>query len=624
MRLTVAQALIRFLSVQEVERDGEQHRFFAGCFGIFGHGNVAGLGEALLNAEDFRYYLARNEQAMVHCAVGYSRMANRLRAFACTTSVGPGATNMVTGAAVATTNRIPVLLLPGDVFATRRANPVLQELEDPTSLDASVNDCLRPVSRYFDRIWRPEQLPLALLRAMRVLTDPAETGAVTLALPEDVQAESFDFPDELFLPRVWRIRRPRADAGQIESLAELIRASERPLIVAGGGVIYSEATEALRALTSASAIPVAETQAGKGSLRFDDPASLGAIGATGTVAANDIARGADLVIGVGTRWSDFTTASFSAFQNPEVKIVNINVAPFDTTKLAGAAIVADAREALRALGDELGSWRVSYDYEHGYRAQARKWNETVEAAYHLGHTPLPAQSEVIGAVEASSQDRDVVVCAAGSMPGDLHKLWRTRDPKGYHVEYAFSCMGYEIPAGLGVKMAAPDREVYVLVGDGSYLMLNSELVTAIQERVKIIVVLVVNHGFQSIGALSESVGVERFGTQYRSRGDSGQLNGELLATDLAANAASLGVKVLRARNIADLRKALTTARGNAETTLIQVETDPLVAAPDSTSWWDVPVAAVSERAITRDARERYDTERKVQREFLRPTTLPPR
>lgn len=623
MRLTVSQALVRFLSAQYVERDGEEHRFFEGCFGIFGHGNVAGLGEALLNSpHELPYYLARNEQAMVHTAVGYSRMANRLKAFACTTSVGPGATNMVTGAAVATTNRIPVLLLPGDVFATRRANPVLQELEDPTSLDVSVNDCLRPVSRYFDRIWRPEQLPLALVRAMRVLTDPAETGAVTIALPEDVQTESYDFADDLFVRRVWHIRRPRAEAGLIEGLATLVRESTQPLIVAGGGVIYSEATDALRSLATATGVPVAETQAGKGSLRFDDPASLGAIGATGTVAANDVARNADLVIGVGTRWSDFTTASFSAFQNPNVKIVNINVTPFDTTKLSGAPIVADAREALSALNAALAGWRVSEEYELDYQRRAREWNDVVEAAYHLGHGPLPAQTEVIGAVEASTNDRDVIVNAAGSMPGDLHKLWRTRDPKGYHVEYAFSCMGYEIAAGLGVKMAAPDREVYVFVGDGSYLMLSSELVTAVQEGIKIIVVLVVNHGFQSIGALSESVGVERFGTQYRRRDASGQLQGDHLPTDLAANAESLGATVLRATTITELHDALATARANDVTTVIHIETDPTVSGPDSMSWWDVPVAEVTQRSSTHDALERYEAERKVQREFLRPTTLP--
>jgi 3D-(3,5/4)-trihydroxycyclohexane-1,2-dione acylhydrolase (decyclizing) len=623
MNLTVAQALVRFLSVQSVERDGHEQKFFAGCFGIFGHGNVAGLGQALLESgDDFPYYLARNEQAMVHTAVGFSRMSNRLRAFACTSSIGPGATNMVTGAGVATTNRIPVLLLPGDVFATRRANPVLQELEDQRSLDVSVNDCLRPVSRYFDRIWRPEQLPQALLHAMRVLTDPAETGAVTLALPEDVQTEAFDFDDELFLARVWSIRRPTPERRHVVGLTQLVRESKRPMIVAGGGVIYSEATEALTKFAQATGIPVAETQAGKGSLRFDHPASLGALGATGTAAANEVAETADLVIGIGTRWSDFTTASYSVFHNPDVKVVNINITPFDTTKLSGAAIVADAREAVDALDVELAGWRVSTEYEHTYQNGAQHWNELVEASYQLGHRPLPAQSEVIGAIEQSSEDRDVLVAAAGSSPGDLHKLWRTRDPKGYHVEYAFSCMGYEIAAGLGVKMAAPDREVYVVVGDGSYLMLNSELATALQEAIKIIVVLVVNHGFQSIGGLSESVGVERFGTKYRFRNVSGQLNGDKLPLDLAKNAESLGATVLRATTIDELRRALAKARTNTNTTVVHIETDPSVGAPDSRSWWDVPVAEVSNRASTHAALATYKADQKVQRGYLRPTTLP--
>ncbi len=622
MRLTVAQALVRFLSVQYVERDGVQQRFFAGCFGIFGHGNVAGVGQALLEYDgDLRYYLARNEQAMVHTSVGYARMANRLQAFACTTSVGPGATNLVTGAAVATTNRLPVLLLPSDVFATRRANPVLQELEDPASLDVSVNDCLRPVSRYFDRVWRPEQLAQALLHATRVLTDPAETGAVTLALPEDVQVEAFDVPDDLLVPRVWRVRRPPPEAQQINALAQRVRSSKRPLIVAGGGVLYAEATDALRRLADATGVPVAETQAGKGSLSFDHSSSLGGIGATGTTAANKAAHDADLVIGVGTRWSDFTTASFSAFQADDVAFVNINVAAFDAAKLSGVAIVADAREALEALTERLEGWRVSAEYEGNYRADAERWNAIVEEAYQTVHEPLPGQAEVIGAVEESSTTRDVVVAAAGSLPGDLHKLWRTRDPKGYHVEYAYSTMGYEIAAGIGVKMAAPDREVYVLVGDGSYLMLSSELATAVAEGIKIIVVLVVNHGFQSIGALSESVGVERFGTQYRYRDASGQLAGAPLPVDLAANAESYGVAVLRARTIAELRDALVQARSNTVTTVVHVETDPLIPAPDSESWWDVPVAEVSERATTRSARGNYEAARGRQRGYLRPTTL---
>lgn len=622
MRLTVAQTLVRFLAAQYVERDGEQQRFFAGCFGIFGHGNVAGLGQALLEAGDeFPYFLARNEQAMVHTAVGFARMSNRLRAFACTTSIGPGATNLVTGAAVATTNRIPVLLLPGDVFATRRANPVLQELENPTDFDVSVNDTLRPVSRFFDRVWRAEQLPAALLGAMRVLTDPAETGAATIALPQDVATEAYEVPDGLLEPRNWHVRRPPVEPTRLDDLERLVRRSRRPLMVAGGGMIYSGATEALSHFCATTGIPVAETQAGKGALRFDHPQSLGAIGATGTTAANAVARTADLVIGVGTRWSDFTTASRSAFHDVDVCFANVNITPFDAAKLAGLSVVADAREALAALTERLEGWRVDPGFESDYRARAREWNDVVEAAYRTEHSPF-AQVEVVGAVEQAFGDRDVVVAAAGSLPGDLHKLWRARDPKSYHVEYAYSCMGYEVAAGLGVKMADPSREVVVLVGDGSYLMLSAELATAVAERVKLVVVLVVNHGFASIGNLSESVGVERFGTRYRYR-EAGHLEGAALPVDLALNAASLGAQVRRATTRAELRAALAWARDAAHTSVVVVETDPLVAAPDSASWWDVPVAAVSERPTTTAARQRYEVERLAQRPLLRPSEPPP-
>ncbi len=576
MRLTVAQALVRFLGAQSVERDGERHRFFAGCLGIFGHGNVAGMGQALLEAgDDLPYYLARNEQAMVHTAVGYARMSDRLRAMACTTSIGPGATNLVTGAAVATTNRIPVLLLPGDVFATRRANPVLQELEDPTSLDVSVNDCLRPVSRYFDRVWRPEQLAAALLNAMRVLTDPAETGAVTLAIPQDLATEAFDVPDGLLEPRVWRVRRPPAEPALLDAVAAMVRSARRPLIVAGGGVLYSGASAALARLADATGLPVAETQAGKGALRFDHPASLGALGATGTTAANAVARDADLVIGVGTRWSDFTTASRSAFADPAVRFVNVNVTPFDTAKLGALAVVADARDALEGLAGRLSGWRVDAAFEARCRELAAQWDAAVTSAYAEPHSPL-AQAEVIGLVEAATDDRDVVVGAAGSLPGDLHKLWRARDPKGYHVEYAYSCMGYEVAAGLGVKMADPSREVVVMVGDGSWLMMSSELVTALAEGIKLVVVLVVNHGFASIGNLSESVGVERFGTAYRRRTATG-LDGDTLAVDFAANAASLGARAIRASTRDELAEALAEARAASETTVVVVETDPSIA-----------------------------------------------
>jgi 3D-(3,5/4)-trihydroxycyclohexane-1,2-dione acylhydrolase (decyclizing) len=620
LRLTVGQALVKFLIAQYSERDGVRQRFFAGCWGIFGHGNVAGIGQALLEAsDDLRYYQARNEQAMVHASVGYARMKDRLQAFACTSSIGPGATNMVTGAALATVNRIPVLLLPGDVFATRTASPLLQELEDPRTHDVSVNDCLRPVSRYFDRIWRPEQLPSALLQAMRVLTDPAETGAVTIALPQDTAAEAYDWPDALFGDRVWRVPRPRPEPQALAEVADAVRHSRRPLLVAGGGVHYSDATAALRRLAEQTGIPVAETQAGKGALPFDHPAALGAIGATGTTAANAIAREADLVIGVGTRWTDFTTASSSLFAFDEVAFISLNVASFDAAKRSGISFVADARAGLEDLAEALPGWQVDASYRERARGLAAAWDAVVQRAYHLGHHPQPAQSEVIGAVNDASGPRDVVVCAAGSMPGDLHKLWRTRDPKGYHVEYGYSCMGYEIAGGLGVKMAAPDREVYVLVGDGSYLMLSSELVTSVQEGIKLVVILVQNHGFQSIGALSRSVGGQGFGTRYRYRdARSGQLDGPLLPVDLAANAASLGATVLRAGSVQELKDALKTAQAADRTTVIHVETDPAVPSPDSEAWWDVPVAEVSALTSAREARTRYEADRRAQRRALRP------
>jgi len=620
MKLTVGQAVVRFLIAQHSERDGVRQRFFAGCWGIFGHGNIAGLGQALLEAgDDLRYYQARNEQAMVHASAGYARMKNRLATFACTSSIGPGATNMVTGAAVATVNRLPVLLLPGDVFATRVANPVLQELEDPRSLDVSVNDCLRPVSRYFDRIWRPEQLPAALLQAMRVLTDPAETGAVTLALPQDTAAEAADWPEELFETRVWRIPRTRPEVLAVSRAAAMIRDSQRPMVVAGGGVHYSDASAALRQFAEQTGVPVAETQAGKGALPFDHPSALGAIGATGSVAANSFARETDLVLGVGTRWSDFTTASSSLFASRGVRFVNLNVAGHDAHKQSAFPLVADAREGLEELMKALSGWQVDTGYRNLARAQAAEWDAVVESAYHLGHRPLPAQAEVIGAVNEASRPQDVVVCAAGSMPGDLHKLWRARDPKGYHVEYGYSCMGYEIAGGLGVKMAAPERDVFVLVGDGSYLMLNSELVTSIQEGIKLVVILVQNHGFQSIGALSRSVGAPDFGTRYRYRDpESGQLTGDVLPVDLAANAASLGADAIRVGSIPELRDALATAQASERTTVIHIETDPTVPAPSSSAWWDVPVAEVSALAATRAARAEYQEGKRTQRVALRP------
>ena len=612
-RITASQALVRFLAAQHVERDGVEQRFFQGCSGIFGHGNVAGIGQALYQyPELLTYYQARNEQAMVHTAVGFARMKNRLATLACTTSIGPGATNLVTGAALATVNRLPVLLLPGDVFASRRPDPVLQQLEDPRRGDVSVNDSLEPVSRYFDRIERPEQLMPAALSAMRVLVNQAETGAVTLAFPQDVQAEAYDFPEEFLARRVWHIPRPVPDAASIAKAVERIRAAKRPLIVAGGGVIYSEGTDALHRFVEQTGIPVGETQAGKGSLAYDHPSALGAIGVTGTFAANRIAAEADLVIGIGTRWSDFTTASKTGFAHAGVSFINVNVADFDAAKQDGLAFVGDARATIQLLGDALPGYAVEPSYRDEAARLNKEWNEEVERLYRLRHEPLPAQSEVIGAVNDAAQPTDVVVCAAGSMPGDLHKLWRTRDPKGYHVEYGYSCMGYEIAGGLGVKLAAPEREVYVMVGDGSYLMLSSEIVTSIQEGLKLTIVLVDNHGFSSIGNLSRSLGTDGFGTQYRYRRngslglDSDSSPAPFLPIDLAANAESLGAKVIRCASVEDLRRGLEAAKGEESTVVLAIEVDRYEGVPGYESWWDVPVAEVSEVEAVQAARRAYE------------------
>lgn len=617
MRLTVAQAVVRFLANQWTERDGVEQRAIAGTFGIFGHGNVAGVGQALLQAQrtgeaGMPYHLARNEQAMVHAAVGYAKMRNRLSAMACTASIGPGSTNMLTGAALATVNRIPVLLLPSDVFATRAAAPVLQELEDPRSYDVSVNDAFRPLSRFFDRVWRPEQLPSALLAAMRVLFDPAETGAVTLCLPQDVQAEAHDFPDALFARRVWHVARPVPEPAALARAAEVIRAAERPLIIAGGGAVYAEASAELDAFARATGIPVADTHAGKGALSWDHPNSVGGVGSTGTPVANKLAREADVVIGVGTRYSDFTTASRSAFANPDVRFVNLNVAAFDAHKESATAVVADAREGLAALTAVLRDKRFDLDFADDVAA----WQARVEQAYHLGHGPLPAQSEVIGAVNDACGERDVVVQAAGSMPGDLQLLWRARDPKQYHVEYGYSCMGFEIAGALGIKLADPSREVYALVGDGSYLMMAQEIVTAVADGIKLVIVLVQNHGFASIGSLSESLGSQRFGTSYRYRGADDDYDGGYLPVDLAANAESLGAAVIRCRTVADLTEGLKQARDADRLTVVHIETDPLSPVPSSESWWDVPVSEVSSLDSTRDARAAYEAAKRGQRLYL--------
>jgi 3D-(3,5/4)-trihydroxycyclohexane-1,2-dione acylhydrolase (decyclizing) len=614
-RLTTAQAIVAFLKNQYVERDGVEHAFFAGCFGIFGHGNVAGLGQALEQDRQLRFYWCRNEQAMVHTAIAFAKMTNRLRTLACTTSIGPGATNMVTGAACATINRLPVLLLPGDIFARRNVAPVLQQLESPSTQDIGVNDCFRPISRYWDRIYRPEQILTALPEVMRVLTSPADTGAVTLALPQDVQAEAYDYPEELFEKRVWPIQRPRGDAESFRRAVGWIRAAHHPLIVAGGGVLYAEATEALAAFATLTGIPVAETQAGKGSLRYDHPQSLGAMGVTGTPGANLVARDADLVIGIGTRYSDFTTASKTAFQNPEVRFVNINVAEFDAHKHSALPVVADARAALTELSGALTGYHVAADYAARTAHFHTEWDQEVQRLYDLRHGPPLSQSEVIGAVNEVSDPRDVVVCAAGSLPGDLHKLWRTRDPKGYHLEYGYSTMGYEIAGGLGIKMADPGREVWVMVGDGSYLMMAQEIVTSLQEGYKLNIVVLDNHGFSSIGGLSNAVGCEGFATELRYRAN-GDLVGPIVPVDFAQNAASLGACATRVQSHEQLVQALRASRTHDRTSVVVVETDINSRVPGYESWWDVPVADVSERHSVEVARRAYVEAKKKERYFL--------
>ncbi|MFE9765490.1 3D-(3,5/4)-trihydroxycyclohexane-1,2-dione acylhydrolase (decyclizing) [Streptomyces sp. NPDC005808] len=622
-RLTVAQALVRFLAAQYTERDGERRRLIGATWGIFGHGNVAGLGQALVEyADEMPYHQGRNEQSMVHAAVGFARQSNRLATHAVTTSIGPGATNLVTGAALATINHLPVLLLPGDTFATRPADPVLQQLEVPYAGDVSVNDCLRPVSRYFDRITRPEALIPAALQAMRVLTDPVETGAVTLALPQDVQAEAYDWPEEFFAERTWTVRRPAADASELATAVRAIREARRPLIVAGGGVHHSRAEEALAELAAATRIPVASTQAGKGSLRFDHPQDVGGIGHTGTATACELARTADLVIGVGTRYTDFTTASGTLFAGTGVRFLNLNIAPYDGHKLSGIPLIADARAGLEALTEALllHKHRTEPAYATEYSDDKERWEYRVDAAYEAEDIDIrPTQPQVLGVLDELVTEDDILINAAGSLPGDLHKLWRARSRDQYHVEYGYSCMGYEIPAAIGVRMAAPDRPVWALVGDGTYLMMPTEIVTAVQEGIAIKVLILQNHGYASIGGLSESVGGERYGTAYRYRAEDRTYTGAPLPVDLAANAASLGMRVLRAKTVRDLRAALAEARSADTPTCVYVETetaDTVSGAPPAQAWWDVPVAETATRSSAVKAREEYERHVAARRRHL--------
>lgn len=621
VRLTMAQALVKYLTKQYVERDGKEQAFFAGCFGIFGHGCVSGIGQALQQYPEFRYYQTRNEQAMVHASAAYAKMKNRMGTFACLSSIGPGATNMITGAAVATTNHLPVLLLPGDIFARRNVAPVLQQLESEVTQDISVSDCFKPVSRYWDRINRSDQVLTALPEAMRVLTSPADTGAVTLSLPQDTQTEAHDYPVEFFNKRIWSIPRNRADSGALKEAAKWISNSKSPLIIAGGGVIYSGAEDTLKQFVEKTGIPVGVTMAGKGSLLYDNKLNLGAIGVTGNFAANRIACQADLVIGIGTRYSDFTTASKTAFQNPNVRFVNINVAEFDAYKHSALPLLADARVTLEELMELLEGYHVDEDYQQKVQQLHKEWQEEVDRIYAIRNTPLPSQGELIGAINELSEPDAVMINAAGSMPGDLHKLWRTRHSKNFHLEYGYSCMGYEIAGGLGIKMAAPEREVVVMVGDGSYLMLCNEIVTSIQEGYKLTIVIMDNRGFNSIGGLSRSLGQEGFGTRYaypseNKLPDDSSDEIEALPVNLAMNARGLGAHVIECETYGDFVKAFKESKKTDRTTVIYVQNDRYVGVPGYESWWDVPVAEVSEIDSVKKARKEWEESSKLERFYF--------
>ena len=618
MKLTMSQALVQFLKNQFVERDDKKNAFFSGVWGIFGHGNVTGIGQALEQDGELKHFLPRNEQAMVHVAAAYAKQNRRLKTFACTSSIGPGATNMITGAAGATINRLPVLLLPGDAFNRRNVSPVLQELEHPTNQDLTVNDCLKPVSKYWARINKPVQLIDAVSEAMSVLTDPALTGAVTLALPQDVQTESYDYPEDMFVEKVWVIPRMSPNKKSLQETADLIKNSKTPLIIAGGGIIYSDAEAALIDFSNKTGIPVAETQAGKGSIPWDHPQCLGAIGVTGTSSANILAKKSDLVICIGTRLSDFTTASKTLFQNKDVKFIGINVSPDDASKHSATTLVGDAKVCLVKLTEllQLDDFNVHEKYIQEIFALNGDWAKEVDRIFTLNNEPLISQGEVIGLVSDFMSDEDTVVCAAGSLPGDMHKLWRTVNGNQYHMEYGYSCMGYEIAGGLGIRLAKNDGDVYVMVGDGSFLMMNSEIVTALQEKLKLIILLINNHGFASINGLSISLGSKGFGNLYRQRDhESGKYIGNELPINFTNIAKSLGIEAVKVQKRDELARALEEARKNNFSTLIEVSVDPEIHVPGYESWWNVPVAEVSEMPSVVQARTEYEKRLKDEREF---------
>ncbi len=603
LRLTTAQALVRYLGAQYIDVDGRQHRLINGIFAIFGHGNVAGLGEALEDATDtMPVFRAHNEQAMAHAAIAYAKASRRRRVMACTTSVGPGATNMVTAAAVAHVNRLPVLLLPGDTFASRLPDPVLQQVEDFSDPTVTANDCFRPVSRYWDRIMRPQQLLQTLPQAIAVLTDPVECGPVTIALPQDVQAEVFNFPESFFEIQIHRIARPGADERALQQAAELIASAKRPLLIAGGGVHYSNAIDSIEKFATAHAIPVAETQAGKGALRWDHPASVGSLGVTGTSAANKLAEDADLLIAVGTRLQDFTTGSGLLVRKPDCKLLSINVARHDLNKRGAIALQGDADRCIRDLSAAIDSVAVEIDWKKRVHDLRVEWNTVYETVTAPSDADLPSDAQVLGVVSDVFSSNATVVCAAGGLPGELHKLWRSSDANNYHVEYGFSCMGYEIAGGMGAKMATPDRDVVVMVGDGSYLMLNSEIATSIALQQKITVVVLDNRGFACINRLQMSLG----GKGYNNLLDTSYgATDSAPAIDFAQHAASLGAHAEKVPSLSELGPALQRAKDAPHTAVVVIDTDPLPSTAEGGTWWDVPVAAASDNDAVKDAYRNY-------------------
>jgi 3D-(3,5/4)-trihydroxycyclohexane-1,2-dione acylhydrolase (decyclizing) len=609
IRLTAAQAMVRFLSAQHIEIDGRKQRLFEGVFAIFGHGNVAGLGEALYAARDaLPTYRAHNEQAMAHTAIAFAKASRRKRMMACTTSIGPGATNMVTAAATAHVNRLPVLLIPGDVFANRRPDPVLQQVEDFGDGTVSANDCFRPVSRYFDRIARPEQVVPALNRAVALLTDPAECGPVTLAFCQDVQTEAYDYPASFFEERVHRQRRAAPDPREIDEAAALLKTAKKPLVICGGGVLYSDAERELMDFCSRHAIPAGETQAGKSATPIEHALAMGAIGVTGTSAANALAAQADVIVGVGTRLADFTTGSWALFKNPDRRLIGVNVQPFDAVKHRALPVVGDARAALAALDSALGAWKAPPSWSDTAVKAKAEW-ETKAARYTAPtNAPVPTDAEVLGALMRAGEKSDVVVCAAGGLPGELHKLWRAGAPLGYHVEYGYSTMGYEIAGAIGVKMALPEREVIVTVGDGSYLMMNSEIATSVMLGLKLIIVVNDNRGFGCITRLQDATGGAQFNNLFRDA-----RHETLPDVDFVAHARSLGGGAVKVGSIAELETALKAARAANSTQVVVIDTDPMGATDAGGFWWDVAVPAVSERTEVGAARLAYEEARKLQR-----------